>query len=111
MLPCRFVSFRKRETRNTSLRCPGLLFGAIPNHYAKREHRRRGSTMKTTVIVRGVLVALLLSAAAIVSAQLADLKRPAGSDHSPVLLWQGGAPGSQEKTGEEAVRVTPDGEH
>src|SRR6185503_10551191 len=28
-----------------------------------------------------------------------------------IPLWPAGAPGSQEKAGEEAVRVTPDGEH
>ena len=44
--------------------------------------------MKTTVIVRGILFAVLLSAAAAVSAQVADLKRPASSDHSPILPWQ-----------------------
>jgi endo-1,4-beta-xylanase len=33
------------------------------------------------------------------------------ADPRVVLLWPGGAPGSEGKTGEEAVRVTPGGDH
>ena len=33
------------------------------------------------------------------------------AQHDPVLLWPNGAPGSEGKTGEETVRVTPDGDH
>lgn len=35
----------------------------------------------------------------------------AGADMKPILLWPGGAPGSDGKTAEESVRTTPQGEH
>jgi len=33
------------------------------------------------------------------------------AQHDPILLWPNGAPGSEGKTGEEKVRVTPQGDH
>jgi acetyl esterase/lipase len=32
-------------------------------------------------------------------------------EHPVILLWPGGAPGSEGKTGDETVRVTPEGDH
>jgi acetyl esterase/lipase len=57
--------------------------------------------MKNRLLTQGVLLTLLLLTAAVWAAD----------QPKEILLWPNGAPGSEGKTGEEAVRVTADGEH
>ncbi len=57
--------------------------------------------MKNRLVLRAILFALLSVPAPVVRAQ----------QPKEIPLWLAGAPGSRGKTGEEAVRVTPDGEH
>src|SRR6185437_10987848 len=52
-----------------------------------------------------------LSTAAAIAALLVGAALYAADDPTPMLLWPNGAPGSEGKTAEEAVRTTPDGEH
>jgi len=56
--------------------------------------------MKIRLKLRAILFGMLSLPAVVIAQQPKEIP-----------LWQAGAPGSQDKTGEEAVRVTPDGEH
>lgn len=48
---------------------------------------------------------------AIVLPLLFVLSAAAAADHGAILLWPGGAPGSEGKTAPESTRLTADGEH